>query len=156
MLIRLLALGNKLPSWVNEGYQEYAKRFPPSCQLELVEIPIEKRNKQSHIPDLIEREGQKLISQMKPGNIVIALDVQGVSWSTTKLAEQIKNWQMSGRNVDLLVGGPDGLSAACLQRADIKWSLSPLTFPHPLVRIILAEQLYRALTILQNHPYHRG
>ncbi len=156
MLIRLLALGNKLPTWVNAGYQEYAKRFPPSCQLELVEIPAEKRSKQSHIPDLIEREGQKLLQQIKPGNLVIALDVKGASWSTEKLAENVKSWHMNGRNIDLLVGGPDGLSAASLQRADIKWSLSPLTLPHPLVRIVLAEQLYRALTILQNHPYHRA
>jgi 23S rRNA (pseudouridine1915-N3)-methyltransferase len=155
MLIRILALGNRMPSWVNEGYQEYAKRFPPSCTLELVEIPAEKRTKQSDIARITEREGQKLLSQIKPGNRVIALDVKGQSWSTEKLADNLKNWHMEGRNIDLLIGGPDGLAAECIQKADTKWSLSPLTLPHPLVRIVLAEQLYRALTILQNHPYHR-
>ncbi len=155
MLIRILAIGNKMPSWVNEGYLEYAKRFPSSCQLELVEIPAEKRLNQGDIPKLTEREGQKLLAQIKPGNHVIALDVKGQSWSTEKLSEHLKEWHMHGRNIDLLIGGPDGLASACLQKAETKWSLSPLTLPHPLVRIVLAEQLYRALTILQNHPYHR-
>ncbi len=155
MLIRILAIGNKMPSWVTEGYLEYAKRFTSSCFLELVEIPAEKRLKQSNIPKLIELEGNKLLSAIKPGNRVIALDVKGHSWSTPELATQMKNWHMEGRNIDLLIGGPDGLSSACLQKADIKWSLSPLTLPHPLVRILLAEQLYRAMSILQNHPYHR-
>ncbi len=155
MLIRLLAIGTKMPSWVEEGYKDYAKRFPSSCQLELVEIPAAKRTKNSVIERLIEEEGDKLLAAIKPGNQVIALDVKGQMWNTEQLAAQIKNWQSGRRNVDLLIGGPDGMSNRCLQKAEMKWSLSPLTLPHPLVRIILAEQLYRANSILQNHPYHR-
>ncbi|MHB1948266.1 MAG: 23S rRNA (pseudouridine(1915)-N(3))-methyltransferase RlmH [Gammaproteobacteria bacterium] len=155
MHIRILAIGNKMPSWVNTGYQEYAKRFPPSCTLELVEIPAEKRTKQSDIARLTEREGEKILNLIKPGNRVIALDVLGKAWSTEQLAKNLEAWHHEGRNIDLLIGGPDGLASACLQRAELKWSLSPLTLPHPLVRIVLAEQLYRALTILQGHPYHR-
>ena len=153
--IRLLAVGNKMPDWVEAGFKDYAKRFTPACQLELVEIPPEKRTKNSDIPRIIEREGEKLLSAIKPGHFVIALEVTGKSWSTPQLAEHIKQWQLNGRNIDILIGGPDGLSTACLQKAELKWSLSPLTLPHPLVRIVVAEQLYRAFSILQNHPYHR-
>lgn len=156
MLIRLLAVGNKMPSWVEQGFEEYAKRFPPSCHIELIEIPPEKRTRQSDIKRLTEREGEKILSQIKPGHRVMTLDVKGQSWSTEELAKQLEKWQHDGRHIDMLIGGPDGLSAACTQKADIRWSLSPLTLPHPLVRIVIAEQLYRAVTILQNHPYHRG
>lgn len=155
MHIRIVAIGNKMPSWVTDGYEEYAKRFPPSCQIKLIEIPPEKRSKQADIDKITFLEGQKLLSQMKPGNRIIALDVKGQSWSTELLAQQLKKWQQDGRHIDLLIGGPDGLAQECLQLAETKWSLSPLTLPHPLVRIVLIEQLYRALSILQNHPYHR-
>jgi 23S rRNA (pseudouridine1915-N3)-methyltransferase len=164
MRIRLLAVGNKLPSWVEEGFNEYLKRFPASCYLELIEIPAEKRSKQinprlkqagASIQQLIDREGEKLLAAIKPGNRVITLEVTGQSWTTEKLAGNIEKWQGEGRNIDMLIGGPDGLSQACSKKADTKWSLSPLTLPHPLVRIIVAEQLYRAVSILKNHPYHR-
>jgi 23S rRNA (pseudouridine1915-N3)-methyltransferase len=144
-----------MPDWVERGFEEYAKRFPLSCRLELVETPAAKRTKNSVIEQLIEQEGEKLLATIKPGNQVIALEVKGQMWSTEQLAMHLKNWQSDGRNVDLLVGGPDGLSQKCLQKAETKWSLSPLTLPHPLVRILIAEQLYRATSILQNHPYHR-
>lgn len=155
MIIRILAIGTKMPSWVMEGYQDYAKRFTSGCSLELYEIPAEKRSKNADIPRIIEREGEKLLAMIKPNHYVIALDVKGHAWNTEQLATELKHWQTEGRHVDLLIGGPDGLSQACLQKAHSKWSLSPLTLPHPLVRIILAEQLYRAVSILQNHPYHR-
>lgn len=155
MLIRLLAIGTKMPAWVTDGFQEYAKRFTSGCTLELCEIPAEKRTKNTDIPRLIEREGEKLLAAIKPGNHVIALDVKGQSWSTEQLAAQLKQWQIHSRPIDLLIGGPDGLSSACLQKAELRWSLSPLTLPHPLVRIVLAEQIYRAMSMLQNHPYHR-
>lgn len=153
MLIRILAIGNKMPAWVNEGVNEYIKRL--GNMVDIVEIPAEKRMKQSDIPRLMEREGNKLLSTIKLGHRIIALDVKGQSWSTEQLASNLKMWQLEGRNVDLLIGGPDGLSQECLQKAEIKWSLSSLTLPHPLVRILLTEQLYRAFSILQNHPYHR-
>lgn len=152
MLIRILAIGNKMPDWVEKGYQEYAKRC---TALQLVEIPAEKRTKTSDIKRLIEREGEKLLAASKPSHRMIALDMKGHSWTTEQLASRLDQWQHEGQNIDLLIGGPDGLSNACLQKAYSKWSLSPLTLPHPLVRIVLAEQLYRAWTILQGHPYHR-
>ncbi len=156
MIIRILAIGTKMPSWVNDGFNEYAKRFTGACSLVLCEIPAEKRPKNADVPRIIEREGEKLLAAIKPGHHVIVLDVKGQSWSSEQLATHIKHWQSDGRHIDMLIGGPDGLSHACLQKAETKWSLSPLTLPHPLVRIILAEQLYRAVSILQNHPYHRS
>lgn len=155
MLIRLLAIGNKMPIWVEQGFADYAKRFPPSCHLELVELPLAKRTKNSVNEQLIDQEGKKLLAAVKPGNHVIALEIKGQMWSTEQLAMHLKNWQAGRRNIDLLVGGPDGLSNSCLQRAETRWSLSSLTLPHPLVRIVIAEQFYRAVSILQKHPYHR-
>ena len=127
MHIRILAIGTKMPDWVEKGYQEYAKRFPPSCSLELVEIPAEKRTKQSDIKRLTQREGEKLLSAIKPTHRVIALDVQGKSWTTEELSKHLESWHHEGRNIDLLIGGPDGLAPECLQKAEMKWSLSPLT-----------------------------
>ncbi len=101
-------------------------------------------------------EKKKILAAVAPADKVIALDVRGKSWSTEQLAQQLKDWQMSGDNYSILIGGPDGLSPACLARADLCWSLSDLTLPHPLVRVLLAEQLYRAWTITVNHPYHRA
>jgi len=155
MIIRILAVGTKMPSWVQEGFEEYAKRFTAGCSLELCEIPAEKRGKNADIARLVEREGERLLAAVKPNHHIIALEVTGQAWSTLQLAQELKTWQTHGRHIDLLIGGPDGLSDACRKKAHATWSLSPLTLPHPLVRIILAEQLYRAMSILQNHPYHR-
>jgi 23S rRNA (pseudouridine1915-N3)-methyltransferase len=155
MLIRLIAVGNKMPDWVTTGYEEYAKRLPSGYTLKLVEISPEKRNKQADIKRITDKEGEKILAAIKPGNLIVALDVQGQSWSTEQLATSLQSWHNESRDVDLLVGGPDGLASVCVQKANIKWSLSPLTLPHPLVRIVVAEQLYRAWSILQKHPYHR-
>jgi 23S rRNA (pseudouridine1915-N3)-methyltransferase len=155
MKIRLLTITHKSPAWIQEGYQEYAKRMPASCTLELVEIPAEKRSVNADIKRITEREGEKMLSAIKTNHLVIALDVKGKLWTTEQLSEQLANWHQGGRNIDLLVGGPDGLAATCLQKAEQTWSLSPLTFPHILVRLIVAEQIYRAWSILQKHPYHR-
>lgn len=155
MLIRLIAVGNKMPDWVTAGYEEYAKRLPAGYTLKLVEITPEKRGKQADINRITEKEGEKILATIKPGNLIVALDVQGQSWSTEQLATSVQTWHSENRDVDLLVGGPDGLAPACVQKAHLKWSLSRLTLPHPLVRIVVAEQLYRAWSILQNHPYHR-
>lgn len=155
MLIRILAIGTKMPSWINEGYQEYAKRFPPGWSLELCEIPAEKRSKNADLTRIINLEGEKIINQLKPNHRPIVLSISGQAWSTEQLARNLKNWSQEKYNIDLLIGGPDGLSDACLKKAELQWSLSPLTLPHPLVRIILVEQLYRAVSILKNHPYHR-
>ncbi len=155
MIIRILAIGTKMPAWVNDGFNEYAKRISGSLSLELLEISAEKRFKTADIQRLTEKEGDKLLTAIKPTHKVIALDVKGASWSTEQLSTHLQKWQTDGRNIDLLIGGPDGLADACLEKAELKWSLSPLTLPHPLVRIVLAEQIYRALSILQHHPYHR-
>lgn len=155
MRIRLLAVGTRMPAWVTEGFQEYCKRLPRDCQLELVEIPLAQRGPNMPVDRAVAREGQQLLAALGRDDRVIALEVGGKPWTTEDLASQLANWRMSGQDVSLLVGGPDGLSDECRRRAQTHWSLSPLTLPHPLVRILLAEQLYRAWTILNNHPYHR-
>lgn len=156
MKIRLIAVGRKMPAWVEQGYQEYARRMPRECQLELVEIEAEKRGKSGSSQRWMEQEGKRMLAAIPKGDRVVALDVEGRHWSTEKLAGQLEGWMQAGSGISLLVGGPDGLSKACLQRAEQKWSLSALTFPHPLVRVILAEQLYRAWSVVQHHPYHRA
>ncbi|MEB4589373.1 23S rRNA (pseudouridine(1915)-N(3))-methyltransferase RlmH [Candidatus Thiothrix sp. Deng01] len=156
MRIQLLAIGSKMPGWVNEGTQEYASRMPPHCPLLIREIAAEKRTKNSDLQRIRQLEGEKLLAAVPSGDLVVALDVRGRQWPTEELARQLDKWMMSGRDVSLLVGGPEGLSQGCLQRAEQSWSLSLLTFPHPLVRVIVSEQLFRAWSILANHPYHRG
>lgn len=156
MRIRLITLTHKLPSWVKAGFEDYAKRMPAWYRLELVEIPLEKRGASSDLQRVLQREEEKMLAAIHPQHLVIALDVKGKLWDTETLATQLATWQQKSRTIDLLVGGPEGLSIACLARAQLKWSLSPLTFPHFLVRLIVAEQIFRAFAILNNHPYHRG
>ena len=144
-----------MPAWVVAGYEEYAKRMPRECSLSLREIPPGKRGKNADIDRAIAEEGQKMLAAIPAGDRVVALDLSGGEWSTPQLAQTLSHWLADGRNVSLLVGGPDGLAPSCLALADERWRLSALTFPHPLVRIVLAEQLYRAWGILHNHPYHR-
>lgn len=155
MKIRLLTITHKIPSWIQEGYEDYAKRLPPTCALELIEIAAEKRTPHADLKRLTQREGEKMLAAIKPHHRIIALHVQGTLWSTEDLVEQLTHWQQDGRHIDLLVGGPEGLAASCLQKAEQRWSLSPLTFPHILVRLIIAEQIYRAWSVLNQHPYHR-
>ncbi len=155
MQVNLIAVGNRMPGWVEQGYEEYARRMPPECRLRLIEIPAGKRGKSADMRRIVQQEGEKMLAAIPPGSEVIALDVEGRHWSTEQLAGQMENWMQQGRDTTLLVGGPEGLAPACRQRADRLWSLSAMTFPHPLVRIILAEQLYRATTILRHHPYHK-
>lgn len=155
MKIRLIAVGTKMPGWVTEGFNEYVKRLPHEFSLELVEIPLGHRGKGADLARAKRQEGELVLAAIPKGDRIIALEVGGRNWSTEQLAEQAEQWRMSGQNVCLLVGGPDGLSPECVAVADQKWSLSGLTLPHPLVRILLAEQLYRAWSILQGHPYHK-
>lgn len=152
---RLITVSNKAPYWINEGFQEYAKRLSSIMSFDVIEIPVEKRSSQKNIQPLIEKEGEKILATIKPQHTIIALDVQGKMWSTEELALRLKSWQLENKNIDFIVGGPDGLSTECLKKAQIKWSLSPLTLPHLFVRILIAEQIYRAWTILQGHPYHK-
>jgi 23S rRNA (pseudouridine1915-N3)-methyltransferase len=156
MKLNLLAVGTKMPAWVVDGYNEYAKRLPRECSLHLHEIAPSKRGKSGSASQWMREEGDRLLNQIPDNHHVVALDVKGKPWSTEQLAEQMKSWLADGRDVSLIVGGPDGMDQRCLQRANQTWSLSALTLPHPLVRIVMAEQLYRAWTVLQNHPYHRA
>ncbi len=144
-----------MPKWVEQGVDEYCKRLPPELKLEVKEIALGKRGKGADIRRAIASEGQQMQAAIGDRDRVVALDVKGKPWSTEQLASNLRDWQLGGANVSLLVGGPDGLAQECLDRADQRWSLSALTLPHPLVRIVLAEQLYRAWTINNNHPYHR-
>jgi 23S rRNA (pseudouridine1915-N3)-methyltransferase len=145
-----------MPSWVQEGYREYVKRLPRGdLELELVELPLAPRGKNTDIQRAMARESDAIAAAIGKGDRVVALDVKGKPWSTEQLAQQLSGWRMDGRHVSLLIGGPDGLAPEALALAEQRWSLSALTLPHPLVRIVLAEQLYRAWTILHNHPYHK-
>ena len=155
MKIKLLAVGTKMPAWVTQGYDEYARRMPSDMQLKLQELGLGFRGKGADLKRAIAKEGEQMLASIPAQDHVIALDVLGKSWSTEQLAKQMTGWRMEGQDVDLLVGGPDGLSPQCTQKATQKWSLSPLTLPHPLVRVLLAEQLYRAWTVNNNHPYHK-
>jgi 23S rRNA (pseudouridine1915-N3)-methyltransferase len=156
MQIQLIAVGMRMPDWVEQGYAEYAKRLPRECELRLKEIAPGQRGKNADLVRAMEEEGRKMLAAIGQGERVVALDLSGREWSTPQAAEHLARWLADGRNVSLLVGGPEGLAPACLARADERWRLSALTFPHPLVRVILAEQLYRAWSILNNHPYHRA
>jgi 23S rRNA (pseudouridine1915-N3)-methyltransferase len=156
MQIHLIAVGEKMPRWVQEGYSEYAKRLPAESALRLVEIPAGKRGKNTDIARAVRDESKRILAAVPKGATVVALEVGGRSWSTAQLARQLGDWMGRGQDLALLVGGPDGLGEAARQAAEQLWSLSPLTLPHPLVRVVLAEQLYRAWSILRNHPYHRA
>jgi 23S rRNA (pseudouridine1915-N3)-methyltransferase len=156
MNIHLIAVGEKMPRWVQDGYSEYAKRLPTECALRLIEVPAGKRGKNADIARLIRDESERMLAAIPKGAAVLALEVGGRSWSTEQLAQNLDDWMGSGRDLALLVGGPDGLGVAAIKAADQLWSLSPLTLPHPLVRVVLAEQIYRAWSILRNHPYHRA
>jgi 23S rRNA (pseudouridine1915-N3)-methyltransferase len=155
MRVRIIAVGTKMPSWVLEATQDYLKRFPREWAVEFVEIGLGHRGKGHDTAKAIAKEGESMLAAIDDREQVVALDVQGKSWSTEQLSQQMQNWQMDARNIALLVGGPDGLAPVCLARAEQRWSLSALTLPHPLVRVLLAEQLYRGWSILKNHPYHK-
>jgi 23S rRNA (pseudouridine1915-N3)-methyltransferase len=155
MQINLITVGNRMPGWVQQGYDEYAKRLPRECELVLKEIPAGKRGKNSDIARITKDEGERMIAAMPQSTHVVTLDIPGKPWTTPELAQAMQRWLENGQSVSLLVGGPEGLADEVKQLARESWSLSKLTFPHPLVRIVVAEQLYRAWSILHNHPYHR-
>ena len=155
MKIRLLAVGTKMPDWINTGFDDYAKRLTDDVRLEVVEIPAGKRGKNADIVRLTEKEGEAQLAAIGSNDRVVALEVGGQALSTEELSKMLGHWLQEGRNISLLIGGPEGLSPAASARADQQWSLSRLTLPHPLVRVLLAEQLYRAWTLLKGHPYHR-
>ena len=156
MKIRLLAVGQKMPSWVTAGVEEYRRRLPAHIDLQIVEIPPGRRPRNADLERAIASERDALLKALAPQDLTVALDVGGKPWSTEQLARQLESWLGGGIDVALLVGGADGLHPDCLAAASTRWSLGPLTLPHPLVRVVVAEQLYRAWTIVSGHPYHRG
>jgi 23S rRNA (pseudouridine1915-N3)-methyltransferase len=156
MQLVVAAVGQRMPGWVQDAWSEYARRFSRPFSLELREIPLQKRGRNADIERLREAESQALLTAVPPGFRIIALDERGKQSSTLELAAQMETWMREDSGVCFLVGGPDGLTRECRQQARKVWSLGRLTLPHPLVRVILAEQLYRAWTVTRNHPYHRA
>ena len=155
MQIHIIAVGERMPAWVEAGYAEYAKRLPHECRLVLREIPAGKRTKGADLARLTRDEGARQLAAIPAGARVVALDVTGRALDTATLAGRLERQLSEGRDLALLIGGPEGLAGECLQRADERWSLSALTLAHPLVRVVLAEQLYRAWSIINKLPYHR-
>jgi 23S rRNA (pseudouridine1915-N3)-methyltransferase len=155
MRIRLIAIGTRMPKWIEEGFEDYAGRLPRELKLELVEIAVEHRGKNADIARLREAEGEKLL-KAAAGSRLIVFDERGDTLDTVGWSKALKAWMQDGRDLALLIGGPDGHAPAVLARAEARWSLSKLTYPHALVRVIVAEQLYRAWSLLANHPYHRA
>jgi 23S rRNA (pseudouridine1915-N3)-methyltransferase len=155
MQLHLISVGNRMPGWVQQGYDDYAKRLPRECELVLKEIAPDKRGKNSDLARIIKGESERMASAIPQGAHVVTLDMAGKAWTTLELAQAMKRWLESGQNIALLIGGPEGLTESTKKIARESWSLSKLTFPHPLVRILVAEQLYRAWSLLNHHPYHR-
>lgn len=159
MKLRLLAVGQKMPDWVQSGYDDYAKRLQPLLPVQLVPLAMAKRGKNDSASDIhkyCQQEGQTILTARQPRERLIALEVGGRNLSTEKLADTLKLWMQEGQDVALAIGGPDGLSNEVRQQAEWHWSLSPLTLPHPIVRIIVIEQIYRAMSLINGHPYHRA
>ncbi len=155
MKITLIAVGNKMPTWVESGVTEYLRRLPADFTVSVKEVPMTRRGKNIDIGKCVEKESRALLEQVSKDDYLVALDVRGKVFDTNSLADRIRRIRDQGRNISLLVGGPDGSSAELLQTVDERWSLSALTLPHPLVRVVMAEQLYRVWSLLNNHPYHR-
>jgi 23S rRNA (pseudouridine1915-N3)-methyltransferase len=156
MKCRLIAAGTRLPDWINDGFREYQKRLRSPVILELQEIPVAPRRAGENPQRAILREGADMLAALKPGDFVVALEISAQTMSTEQLSAWLAVRLRDGRSLALLIGGPDGLSPQCRARADLSWSLSPLTLPHGLVRVVVAEQIYRAMSLLAGHPYHRA
>lgn len=156
MRIKCIAVGKNMPEWVNAAVAEYAKRLQHEWPFEIIEIPNVKRSK-NHTPEQdMAKEAMAITQHIQPRDTVIVTAVNGKSLSTEAFAAQCANWDASGQPLSIIIGGPDGIAPSLFQHADFTWSLSPLTLPHPIVRILIAEQLYRASSVLKGHPYHRG
>ncbi len=155
MKISLLTLGHKMPDWVQVAFNLYNNRLPSHLKIHINEMAAVSRQKGLSVAQIKAQEAAIITKQIKPDSINIALDENGKSLSTAAVAKQLDQWQMSGQDVNIIIGGADGLDASVLQHAQQTWSLSKMTFPHQLVKVIVAEQLYRAHSLLINHPYHR-
>jgi 23S rRNA (pseudouridine1915-N3)-methyltransferase len=153
--LSLLTASNRQPAWVDDGAADYAKRLRGRCTLEIKTLPLARRSASTPAERAIADEGERLLAAIPAGAHVVALDERGKAWSTKDLAAKLDGWMRLGAPVFLLIGGPDGLSPECLKRAHERWQISSLTLPHGLVKVIAAEALYRAWSLLEHHPYHR-
>jgi 23S rRNA (pseudouridine1915-N3)-methyltransferase len=153
--MRIVAVGSRMPKWVQEPYNDYITRLSSALKVTLTEIEPGTRTAGRPPAKAIEAEGQRILAALRPGEFVVALDERGKEMTTRELATWLAGRMQDGSDLTFLIGGPDGFAADVLQRSDFKWSLSRLTLPHALVRVVLAEQLYRAHGVLSNHPYHR-
>jgi 23S rRNA (pseudouridine1915-N3)-methyltransferase len=156
MKCRLIAAGTRLPEWVNSGFLEYQKRLRTPLVLELHEISVAIRRAGENPQRAIAREGADMLAALAKDDYVVALEITGKAMNTEQLSGWLAERLRDGRSLALLIGGPDGLSPQCRERADQTWSLSPLTLPHALVRVVVAEQIYRAMSLMAGHPYHRA
>jgi 23S rRNA (pseudouridine1915-N3)-methyltransferase len=156
MLVELIAVGKKMPAWVNEGVETYLKRLPHELKMGVREIAPARRVKNGDSKRYKEEEGARILDVLPKNAHCVLLDVAGKHYTTERLATRLESWMGMGKPLALVIGGADGVSTECVERADERWSLSSLTLPHPLVRIVVAEQIYRAWSLLNNHPYHRG
>jgi 23S rRNA (pseudouridine1915-N3)-methyltransferase len=154
--LSLISASNRQPDWVDQGADDYAKRLRGRCTLEIKTVPLARRTATTPVERATHDEGERMLVLVPQGAHVVALLENGKPWSTKELARKLEGWMQLGAPVSLLVGGPDGLSPACVARANERWSLSSLTLPHGLVRVVVAEALYRAWSLLENHPYHRA
>ncbi|MCF7696323.1 MULTISPECIES: 23S rRNA (pseudouridine(1915)-N(3))-methyltransferase RlmH [Mycetohabitans] len=156
MKLYIVAVGHRMPDWVTRGFDEYAKRMPPELRIELREIKPEQRVSTRAVTSVMAAERTRIEAALPKGARLVALDEHGLDWTTMQLAQHLPRWQQDGRDVAFVIGGADGLDPAIKAQADLLLRLSSLTLPHAMVRVLLAEQLYRAWSITQNHPYHRA
>jgi len=152
--LRLVVVGTRVPAWVSEGFESYRRRLSRECQLELIQVPAVHRGRNADTGRALQEEAERLLRAAR-GARPVALDEHGEQIDTRQLAAWLRAWMAEGRDVALLVGGADGLAPACLAAAERCWSLSRLTLPHALVRVVVAEQCYRAWSLIAGHPYHR-
>jgi len=155
MKVHLIAVGKKMPDWINTGYSEFSKRMPPELQINLIEITPSTRNKSTSIEKNIKEEGERIQSAIPDNSKLIVLDEKGKDFSSIALSKEMESWLPMGQDISIVIGSADGIDPVIKQQADEKWSLSSLTLPHALVRVVVAEQLYRAWSIMKGHPYHR-
>ncbi len=156
MRVTIVAASNRQPDWVAHGYREYARRLQSGLTLDLKVVPLARRAASVPTARIVALEGERMLAAVPQGAHLVTLDETGDAWSTTQLARRLEQWFVAASPVALLIGGPDGLSPDCMTRARESWSLSPLTLPHGLVRILVAEALYRAHSVRSGHPYHRA
>lgn len=156
MHIRLIAVGDRQPSWVDEAFDTYVERLPREWKFRLDRVVAADRKKNTDPSAAVEAEGKRVLGLVKGAEHLVVLDERGSQLSSVGLSERLSAWQSSGRDLSFVIGGPDGTSKALAARADFRWSLSDLTLPHGLARVLFAEQLYRAWTISTAHPYHRA